>query len=105
MEIQVGDKVRFLNDVGGGTVSRIIDRKNVMVTNEYGFEVPSPVQQLVIIEQADNYTETIKKDTKQSKPAEQATEIIVDTKDIFFPETLQVEENGNDNVSVDDLPF
>jgi hypothetical protein len=97
MEIQVGDKVRFLNDVGGGIVSRIIDRKSVMVTNDYGFDVPVPIHELVVIEQADDYNETAQKNTSQNaKQVEQAQEIVVDPRDIFFPEIAYVKENGND---------
>lgn len=100
MEIQVGDKVRFLNDVGGGTVSRIIDRKNVMVTNEYGFEVPTPVHELVVIEQADDYSDNTQNTTfSENKNSENSPEIVVDTKDIFFPETAFVDENGT-NINV-----
>lgn len=95
MEIQVGDKVRFLNDVGGGIVSRIIDRKSVMVTNEYGFDVPSPVNDLVVIEHADAYEE--RADTKKALEPDKtqpATEMLVDTREIFFPEVSYDEKNG-----------
>ena len=52
MNVKVGDKVRFLNDVGGGTVVKIIDRQSVMVLNDDDFEVPTPVSELVVIEAA-----------------------------------------------------
>ena len=52
MNVKVGDKVRFLNDIGGGTVMKIIDRQSVMVLNDDDFEVPTPVSELVVIESA-----------------------------------------------------
>ncbi|PKP08373.1 MAG: DUF2027 domain-containing protein [Bacteroidetes bacterium HGW-Bacteroidetes-4] len=96
MEIQVGDKVRFLNDVGGGIVSRIIDRRSVMVTNEYGFEVPSPVNDLVVIEHADLYDESPKANNVPAQNhAQETSEVLVDTREIFFPEVSFDKNNGD----------
>lgn len=50
--MKVGDKVRFLNDVGEGKIVRIIDKKTVSVLNEFGFEVPTLLKELVLIEAA-----------------------------------------------------
>ncbi len=45
--IKVGDKVKFLNDVGGGIVTGFINKSTVNVEGEDGFEVPCPINQLV----------------------------------------------------------
>lgn len=45
--IKVGDKVKFLNDVGGGIVKSFINKNMVNVENEDGFEIPYPVSQLL----------------------------------------------------------
>ncbi len=50
MNISVGDKVRFLNEVGGGTVSRIEKNKLVYVLDEDGFEVPALINEVVLVE-------------------------------------------------------
>lgn len=51
MQINIGDKVRFLNETGGGIVTRIIDAKTVMVLNEEDdFEIPTLKAELVVIE-------------------------------------------------------
>lgn len=51
MQINIGDKVRFLNDVGGGIVTRIIDANQVMVLNEEDdFEIPTLKSELVVVE-------------------------------------------------------
>ena len=40
MKLKVGDKVKFLNESGGGVVSKILSSKMVNVTIEDGFDVP-----------------------------------------------------------------
>ena len=45
--IKVGDKVKFLNDVGGGIVTGYVNKNVVNVENEDGFEIPYPVSKLI----------------------------------------------------------
>ena len=47
-----GDKVRFLNDVGGGLVKRLRNDGMILIENEDGFEYPVPPAELVLIEAA-----------------------------------------------------
>lgn len=49
MKIRIGDRVKFLNDIGGGTVVSIENPKMVNVENEDGFEIPVMVDQLVVV--------------------------------------------------------
>jgi hypothetical protein len=49
MKIRIGDKVRFLNEVGEGIVSRIRDKNTVFVEMPDGFEIPYQVTHLVPI--------------------------------------------------------
>jgi len=46
MTFKKGDRVKFLNDVGGGVVTRV-DYKTIFVKNEDGFEVPVNESQLL----------------------------------------------------------
>ncbi len=46
MIFKKGDRVKFLNDVGGGIVTRV-DNKHIYVENEDGFEVPATASQLL----------------------------------------------------------
>ena len=46
MKYKIGDKVKFLNDTGGGRISRI-DHKYAYVEDEFGFEVPVPFSEVV----------------------------------------------------------
>lgn len=45
--IKVGDKVKFLNDVGGGIVTGFINKNTVNVEGDDGFEVPCLISELV----------------------------------------------------------
>ena len=46
--VNIGDKVNFLNATGGGKVTKIIDSRMVMVEIEDGFEVPCMISDLVL---------------------------------------------------------
>lgn len=48
--IKVGDKVRFLNAVGGGVIRSVINKKMVSVEDYDGFEVPTLISELVVID-------------------------------------------------------
>ncbi len=50
MNFKAGDKVKFLNTVGGGIVTKVISPTMVSVAIEEGFEVPTMVNELLKIE-------------------------------------------------------
>jgi hypothetical protein len=50
MKFQVGDRVKFLNEKGGGVVKRLLDSSTVEVTIEEGFDVPVRISELIISE-------------------------------------------------------
>lgn len=52
--MKIGDKVRFLNEVGGGVVSGFPDKQTVLVRDEDGFEIPVLVRECIVVE-TDNY--------------------------------------------------
>jgi hypothetical protein len=89
--VKVGDRVRFLNAIGGGVVSKIINREMVMVTDEDGFDVPTLVRECVVvetdttihtqekkkekeIETLDDFIEKETNDTSTYKPQEETPE-------------------------------
>lgn len=49
MKLRIGDKGRFLNEVGEGIISRIKDKDTVYVEMQDGFEIPYSIKQLVPI--------------------------------------------------------
>lgn len=47
MKYQIGDKVKFLNDVGGGIITKIISPTMVYVAIEEGFEYPVSTAEII----------------------------------------------------------
>lgn len=66
MKLKAGDKVRFLNETGGGIVLRIINQKMVEIKDENDFILPVSVSELVRIPGKDE-----KEDHKTNKKDEQ----------------------------------
>ena len=59
MNIRIGDIVRFISDKLEGKVTGIIDNNTVNVyCDEYGFEIPASVNNLVVIHSDSNTTKT-----------------------------------------------
>ena len=51
--MKIGDKVRFLNDVGGGVISGFPDKDTVLVCDEDGFEIPTLRKEVVVVDTND----------------------------------------------------
>ena len=51
--MKIGDKVRFLSEVGGGTVTGFRGKDIALVADEDGFDIPMPVRECVVIETDD----------------------------------------------------
>jgi hypothetical protein len=47
--VKTGDRVRFLNSVGGGIVKAFRDKRTVWVEDEHGFDVPVLVSECVVV--------------------------------------------------------
>ena len=64
--MKIGDKVRFLSDVGGGRVAGFQGKNIVLVEDEDGFQVPTPANELVVVGDDDYSTSRLVAD-KQKK--------------------------------------
>lgn len=73
MAIKIGDKVRFLSEVGGGTVTGFQGKDIVLVEDESGFDIPMPAHECVVVE-TDSYN-IKKRETKEEKKQEE--EVVV----------------------------
>lgn len=51
--MKIGDKVRFLSEVGGGVVTGFQEKDIVLVEDTDGFDIPMPVRECVVIETDD----------------------------------------------------
>lgn len=55
MVLKIGDKVRFLNEVGGGRITSVVNDEMVNVETEDGFEVPTLIHNLIVVNVPDQY--------------------------------------------------
>lgn len=66
--MKIGDKVRFLSEVGGGIVAGFPDKETVLICDEDGFEIPMLIRECVVIE-TDDYN-IAKVNTRSEKSAD-----------------------------------
>lgn len=52
--MKIGDKVRFISDIGGGTIAGFQGKNIVLVEDSDGFQIPTPVSDVVVVDE-DNY--------------------------------------------------
>ena len=72
--MEIGQKVRFLNEVGGGTISGFQGKDIVLIEDEDGFDIPMLRSQVVVIEtNANNFERpnpgAAQRASQQAKPA------------------------------------
>ena len=83
--MKIGDKVRFLSEVGGGKISGFQGKDIVMVMDEDGFEIPTSIHDVVVVEQ-DDYAMgkmiSAKMDAKQAAEERASTELKNDSRSI-----------------------
>ena len=62
--MKIGDKVRFLNEIGGGIVKGFRGKDIVLVEDADGFDIPMPMRECVVIDTDDyNMTRPVPKAT------------------------------------------
>lgn len=83
--MKIGDKVRFLSEVGGGRVSGFQGKDIVLVEDEDGFEIPTSVHDVVVVQQ-DDYAMgkmiSAKMEAQQKAEEHAATELHQDSRSI-----------------------
>ena len=84
MKYRVGDRVKFLNDVGGGVISKILSPTMVSVTGEDGFDIPIMTNEILLSESSDSKEAMFNQNFSVSNAS---------------PETLAQEEEGMNRVS------
>lgn len=67
-EMKIGDKVRFLSETGGGRVAGFNGKNIVLVEDEDGFEIPFPINEVVVVGD-DDYSTAKVVASKQEKQA------------------------------------
>lgn len=107
--MEIGQKVRFLNEVGGGTIAGFQGKDVVLVTDSDGFEIPMLKSQVVVIEtNANNFERPNpgKTDKQVAKPQVTAPRFLEDGEEDDPADRLvtytakPVERRGGDNINV-----
>lgn len=97
--MKIGDKVRFLNEVGGGIVRGFRGKDIALVEDEDGFEIPMLIRECVVV-QTDEYNIPLKS-VKPSAPDPEAVEEDEEEEDEERPITYRAPEiRGNDVLNV-----
>ena len=83
--MKIGDKVRFLSETGGGKVAGFQKGNIVLVEDEDGFQIPTPMSDVVVVEQ-DDYAMgkmiSAKMDAKEKAEEHANTELHNDSRSI-----------------------
>ena len=54
--MNIGDKVQFLSDIGGGKIAGFQGKDIALVEDEDGFQIPTPISDLVVMSSGDEYS-------------------------------------------------
>jgi hypothetical protein len=93
MECNIGDKVRFLNDVGGGKIVGFANKTTAIVRDNDGFDIPTLISELVIISDTNNNEQANKQFTNRKETDKNAEEKLKKS----LEETIKVHDNNNLN--------
>ena len=73
--MKIGDKVRFLSEIGGGRVAGFQGKNIVLVEDEDGFQVPMTISEVVVVGNEDYDTGRIVEMKKQQQKAQPEPEL------------------------------
>lgn len=57
--MKIGDKVKFLSETGGGKIAGFKGKNIVLVEDEDGFQIPTPISEVVVVNQEDYSTANV----------------------------------------------
>jgi len=99
--MKIGDRVRFLSETGGGKISGFQGKDIVLVEDEDGFEIPTSIHDVVVVEQ-DDYSMgkmiSEKMDAKEKANALADTELKDDSRSI---KAMLADNEENIDMTVD----
>jgi len=73
MNLKTGDRVKFLNDIGGGVLTAFLDKNKAMVRTTDGFEIPVMLNELIADSSNTEIDESKEEYAKPAKPSENKT--------------------------------
>lgn len=98
--MKIGDKVRFLSEIGGGKVAGFQGKNIVLVEDEDGFQMPMLINEVVVVGE-DSY-DTGRMVEQKAKARQAAIEEDVETEPADLPITFKAkpeERKGGDKLS------
>jgi hypothetical protein len=100
--MKIGDKVRFLSEVGGGKVVGFRGKDIALVEDADGFEIPMQVKELVVIETDDyNIPTPQQKQSKGADPVNPAPKPKVKTEEAApYRGRIIADVKGNDTLNI-----
>ena len=99
--MRIGDRVRFLNEIGGGRVAGFQGKNIVLVEDEDGFQVPMLMTEVVVVGDEDYDTKhviEVRGEKHFDKPSDQDEEPEPEDKPITF-KAKPMERKGGDRLS------
>lgn len=103
--MKIGDKVRFLSEVGGGTVSGFQGKDIALVEDEDGFNIPMLKSELVVVETDDyNIAKVNTRDTGKKKQPEPEELEPADKPVTFKPKPLERKDGDRLNLYLSFVP-
>jgi hypothetical protein len=84
MQFNKGDRVKFLNDTGGGIITGIKDSRSAIVLIDDGFDVPVPLSELILVKKSDSNTSSAHEKFNESD--ERKNDFIEETKSPSAPD-------------------
>lgn len=72
--MKIGDKVQFLSDIGGGRIAGFQGKDIALVEDEDGFQIPTPISDLVVMSSSDDYSISKSVQKKSGKEAPESVD-------------------------------
>ena len=95
--MKIGDKVQFLSEIGGGKIAGFQGKDIALVEDEDGFQIPTPISDLVVMSSGDEYASS-KSAVKKSGAEETVASADPDT----FNMSVKAKINAMDEDVLDD---
>lgn len=102
--MKIGDKVRFLNEIGGGVVTGFRGKDIVLIEDADGFDIPMPMRECVVIDTDDyNMTRPVPKAAPKKTEEQPVRTAQAETERLSKPQASvyrQPETRGGDILNV-----
>ena len=92
--MKIGDKVQFLSEIGGGKIAGFQGKDIALVEDEDGFQIPTPISDLVVMSSGDEYSSS---KSVQKKSGEEAAVEAAD------PDTFNMSVKAKINAMAEDV--